>query len=219
CASIPSRSTASSARSSIKNSASRAEARPMTTWGRALQTLIILALAVLVGALAWRSRGWPLIHDAPLMHYVAARIREGAVPYRDLFDMNFPGVYLVHLLGLVVGGPGDGSFRALDLAVLAATLTGLGVALATFGRWAVLSGMALFWLYPWGGGGWRAGQRDFLLCLPLAWTLAAALADFRDRAPRTAGPQPRDTFGIARAGRRGPSPATSGHAHIRGRAF
>src|SRR5262249_36489191 len=105
---------------------------------------------------------------------------------------NFPGVYLVHLLGLVVGGPGDGSFRALDLAVLAGTLTGLGVALATFGRWAVLSGMALFWLYHLAGGAWRAGQRGFLLCLPLAWTLAAALADFRDRAPRAAGPQPRD---------------------------
>ena len=42
--------------------------------------------------------GWPLVHDAPIMHYVAWRIAEGAVPYRDLFDMNFPGVYLLHLL-------------------------------------------------------------------------------------------------------------------------
>src|SRR5262249_3509010 len=45
-------------------------------------------------------------------------------------------------------------------------------------------------------------------------------ATFRlwDRTPRAAGPQPRATFGIARAGRRGPSPATSGHAHFRWRA-
>src|SRR5262249_59318153 len=120
CASIPSRLTASSARSSIKNSASRAAARPMTTWGRALQTLIILALAVLVGALAWRSRGWPLIHDAPLMHYIAWRIGEGAVPYRDLFDMNFPGVYLVHVLALRLFGAGDAGWRAFDLAWLTA---------------------------------------------------------------------------------------------------
>ncbi|MEK7387507.1 MAG: hypothetical protein AABZ83_13790, partial [candidate division NC10 bacterium] len=53
--------------------------------------------AALAAALAWRSRGWPLVHDAPILHYIAWRIGEGAAPYRDLFDMNFPGVYLVHL--------------------------------------------------------------------------------------------------------------------------
>jgi hypothetical protein len=155
--------------------------------GIAVATLAGLAVTGTAAAaltLTMRSLDWPLAHDAPLMHYVAARLREGAVPYRDLFDMNFPGVYLIHLLGLVVGGPGDGSFRALDLAVLAATLAGLGVALVAFGRWAVVSGVALFWLYHLAGGAWRAGQRDFLLCLPLAWTLAAALADLRDRTPR-----------------------------------
>jgi len=66
--------------------------------------LVVLGLAALTGALAWRSRGWPLIHDAPLMHYIAWRIGEGAVPYRDLFDMNFPGVYLVHVLAFRLFG-------------------------------------------------------------------------------------------------------------------
>jgi len=110
------------------------------------------------------------------MHYVAGRLLEGAVPYRDLFDMNFPGVYLVHILGLVLLGPGEGGFRLFDLSLLAATVAGLGVALGTFGRWASVSGGALFWLYHVAGGAWRAGQRDLILCVPLVWMTVAVLA-------------------------------------------
>ena len=59
--------------------------------------LILAASAALALYLGWRSWGWPLIHDAPLMHYIAWLMAQGAVPYRDVFDMNVPGVYLLHL--------------------------------------------------------------------------------------------------------------------------
>ena len=62
----------------------------------AATAVFLVAFAAL--QLLWASRGWPLVHDAPIMHYVAWRILEGATPYRDLFDMNFPGVYAAHLL-------------------------------------------------------------------------------------------------------------------------
>ena len=123
------------------------------------------------------SLGWPLVHDGPLMHYVAARLLEGAAPYRDLFDMNWPGVYLAHALALVVLGRGDGAFRAFDLAILAGTTAGLVAALRPFGRRGAAAAVALFWLYHLAGGAWRAGQRDLLLCLPLAGLAGAALAD------------------------------------------
>ena len=73
-----------------------------------------MVVATLVGWLAWRSLGWPLVHYAPLMHYVAWRIAEGAVPYRDLFDMNFPGVYLLHLLVVRTLGAGDLPCRSTE---------------------------------------------------------------------------------------------------------
>jgi hypothetical protein len=117
------------------------------------------------------------------MHYVAARILAGAVPYRDLFDMNVPGVYLVHVLGLRLFGAGDLGFRALDLALLGGTAAGLAVALRPWGPWAQTSGPALFWLYHLAAGSWNAGQRDLILCLPLAWTAAAAVADLRRPRP------------------------------------
>jgi hypothetical protein len=124
---------------------------------------LVSGCSVLVGWLVWRSLGWPLVHDAPLMHYVAWRISEGAVPYRDLFDMNFPGVYLLHLLVIRVLGPGDLAWRAFDLAWLALAAGAVAVFVRPWGRLAAGVGAVLFALYHLAGGAWQAGQRDFLL--------------------------------------------------------
>jgi hypothetical protein len=131
--------------------------------------------------LAWLSRGWPLVHDAPLMHYVAWRILAGAVPYRDLFDMNFPGVYAGHLLLLLTLGPADLAFRAFDLGALLAAGAGLFVALRASGRWGGLAAAALFALYHLSGGPWLAGQRELLLSACLAWGAAGVIASMDAR--------------------------------------
>jgi hypothetical protein len=145
--------------------------------GRLLTWTTIGLAAGLAAYLTVRSFAWPLVHDGPLMHYVAARLLDGAVPYRDIFDMNMPGVYLAHALALLTLGRSDGAFRAFDLAILGATCAGLLAGLRPFGRHGAVAAPALFWLYHLAGGAWRAGQRDFLLCLPLAGLAGAALAD------------------------------------------
>jgi hypothetical protein len=122
------------------------------------------ASATLILWLVWRSRAWPLVHDAPLMHYIAWRIGEGAVPYRDLFDMNFPGVYLLHLLVVRTVGTGDLAWRVFDLAWLAALALGAAAFAVPWGRPAAGAAVVLLALYHLGGGAWQAGQRDFLLC-------------------------------------------------------
>ena len=138
--------------------------------------LISAASAALLAYLVWGSRGWPLIHDAPLMHYIAWLIGQGAVPYRDAFDMNLPGVYLLHLAVLRVGGAGDLAWRLFDLGWLAATCGLLVVFCHRISHgWAPVAGALLFALYHLSGGAWHAGQRDFLLCLFLllgAWGVA-----------------------------------------------
>ncbi|MBI2157852.1 MAG: glycosyltransferase family 39 protein [Candidatus Rokubacteria bacterium] len=128
-------------------------------------SLALLApLAALAAWLAWRSRGWPLVHDAPIMHYIAWRLGEGAVPYRDLFDMNFPGVYLLHRAALTVFGASDAGFRAFDLLWLAGTALCVGALVAPGGRAAAAAAGLFFAVYHLAGGAWQAGQRDFLLC-------------------------------------------------------
>jgi hypothetical protein len=129
-----------------------------------LSALIVLALGALAAALAWGSRGWPLIHDAPLMHYIAWRIGEGATPYRDLFDMNFPGVYLLHMGVLALFGPGDAGWRAFDLVWLTGTFVAAAALAAPWGRLASSGAAVFFAVYHLAGGAWHAGQRDFLLC-------------------------------------------------------
>jgi len=149
--------------------------------------LILAASAALALYLGWRSLSWPLIHDAPIMHYVAWLVSQGAVPYRDVFDMNVPGVYLLHLGVIRTLGEGGGAWRFFDLAWLGLT----SVALFGFSRrmgdaWSGLGAALLFLLYHLSGGAWRAGQRDFLLALFLvlaAWGAARAWESGGDRGP------------------------------------
>jgi hypothetical protein len=131
------------------------------------QGLLAAALAAFALRLAWSSRTWPLIHDAPLMHYIAWRIEHGAVPYRDVFDMNAPGPYLIHLLLLRTFGAGDLAWRIFDLGWLALTCGALALYARPFGAGPAAIAAGVFALYHLAGGVWLAGQRDFLLCVCL----------------------------------------------------
>ena len=130
------------------------------------------ALAALVAWLLWRSREWALVHDAPIMHYIAWRILDGAAPYRDLFDMNFPGVYVFHVAVVRALGAGDAAWRLADLTMMALTALAVAALAAPWGRTAALGGALFFAAYHLASGAWNAGQRDFLLC---PFLLAGAL--------------------------------------------
>jgi Dolichyl-phosphate-mannose-protein mannosyltransferase len=145
-----------------------------------LGAAVVVPLAGLAGRLAWGSRGWPLIHDAPLMHYIAWRIGDGAAPYRDLFDMNFPGVYLLHTLALGLFGAGDAGWRVFDLAWLAVTSLAAAALAGAWGGCAAAGAGLFFAVYHLAGGAWQAGQRDFLLC-PFLLLGALAVARWAER--------------------------------------
>src|SRR5437867_10252865 len=110
------------------------------------------------------------------MHYNACRIGKGAVPNRDLFDMNFPGVYLIHLTALRLFGAGDAGWRAFDLAWLAAAALAAAALAAAWGRLAAAGAALFFALYHLAGRAWQTGRRDLYLC-PLF--LLAALGLWR----------------------------------------
>ncbi|MCL6640272.1 MAG: hypothetical protein K6T92_02760 [Candidatus Rokubacteria bacterium] len=146
----------------------------------------VVALGALAAWLGWRSRAWPLVHDAPIMHYIAWRMADGAVPYRDLFDMNFPGTYLLHLAVLALLGPGDAAWRVFDLLWLAAGAAAVAALAATWGSVAATGGALFFVAHHLAGGAWQAGQRDFLLC-PLLLAGALGVARWLEQPGRLAG--------------------------------
>ena len=145
---------------------------------------LLTALLGLTLALLLLSLHWPLIHDAPLMHYIAWRIGEGAVPYRDVVDMNMPGTYLVHMGALAVLGESDAAWRTLDALWLAATCGALTALCRPFGWRPALIASLLTASYHLAAGPARMGQRDFLIVAPLL--LAAHLvATYRERGARS----------------------------------
>jgi hypothetical protein len=131
----------------------------------AASVLVVAGFGALTALLAWRSWTWPLIHDVALMHYAAWRIGEGATPYRDLFDMNQPGTYLIHLAVLRTLGGGDLAWRIVDLVWLAVTAGAIAAFAAPWGGLASAAGAFVFATYHLAGGAWQAGQRDFLVCV------------------------------------------------------
>jgi len=136
------------------------------SWKERASQALVAASAGLLLYFFWRSLGWPLIHDAALMHYIAWLIGEGAVPYRDTFDSNMPGAYLIHLAVLAIGGTGDVTWRVFERGWLGATSALAYLYCRPLGdRWTAAIAGLLFAIHHQGGGPSLAGQRDFLLCL------------------------------------------------------
>ena len=126
-----------------------------------------LAAALLIDRLAV-SLTWPLIRDAPLLHYVAWLMQHGAVPYRDVFDYQMPGSYLLHWSVLTALGPSDWAWRVFDLGWLAATAVLVFAFCRRMTDAASAAAAALTMaLYHLGAGSFNAGERDYLMCLPL----------------------------------------------------
>jgi len=152
--------------------------------------LIVSAFGLLTAVLLMLSLPWPVVLDAPVFHYIAWRISEGDVPYRDIHDVNVPGPYLVHMVLLRTLGAGDAAWRAFDLGWLAATAGAIALLAARWGALAGAGAALAFAAYHLAGGAWQTGQKDFLMCVFLvaggigvvrwleqrgtAWSLAGA---------------------------------------------
>jgi len=118
-----------------------------------LVTIFNLPLAVVTGWLLWRSLGWPLVGDATIFHLIAGQMTMGAVPYRDIIDINMPLTYDIHAAVVAIGGMSDVAWRVFDLtaaAVMSALILLLvgpaGRAVAILAMLAVLA--ALFCTVP-----------------------------------------------------------------------
>lgn len=112
-----------------------------------------------------QSRHWALFSDAPLMHYPAWLISQGAIPYRDFFDQQFPGLYLLHLCIIKFLGPGDFAWRMADLLSLLLINIGIFSFLKKSGTLPALLAVSLISCYHLNGDPFHAGQRDFFMLM------------------------------------------------------
>jgi len=83
----------------------------MRLYKLALSVVLGISLVIFV-VQTWH---WPLVGDAPLIHYAVFLISHGAAPYRNIVDVNMPGAYGVEYLAMHVFGGGSLAWRLFDL--------------------------------------------------------------------------------------------------------
>lgn len=112
---------------------------------------------------AIRSLNWPLVHDGPLMHYIAWRILAGDIPYKEIFDINMPGTYLIHMFVITVFGSGDLGWYLFDLVWVCFAALSIALYCLPHGRWSMTFASLLFLAAYFGSHIYDIGQRDSLI--------------------------------------------------------
>lgn len=146
----------------------------LVRWGVGL-ALVLTLLAALVG-----TRRWPLVGDAPALHYAVFLIDHGMAPYKQVVDIEMPGTYALEWAAIHWLGAGDAGWRAADFGLLGVCLASM-VAIAWPVDWmiGVFAG-TLFALVHLRDGPANAGQRDLMMtALLLVATACLFVADRR----------------------------------------
>jgi len=133
------------------------------TW--CLAVLLIISIIIFAGT----TFRWPIVLDPPLYNYIAWLMTQGAVPYRDVFDNNLPGVYVIHFLVVKFLGDGDLAWRFFDLLCLILINIATFLYCSRFGRLSALTAAALFSAFHLYNGPLCAGQRDYILIVFIMW--------------------------------------------------
>ena len=126
---------------------------------------VLSVFAVCLVAMAWGTRGWPLVNDAALMRYTVLMLEHHWMPYRDIIDINLPGSYFVSWLALHTLGPSAMAWRVFDLLLLGATGGCMVWITWPYSRFAGGVAAALFALFHARDGAAQLGQRDLVAAL------------------------------------------------------
>ena len=102
-----------------------------------------------------------------IMQYIAWLIDNGQVPYKDIFDFNLPGVYLLHLSVLKIFGDSEIGFRIIDSILLLAIAYFSGRLFWKIDKRIALLSASLTPLYILWQGPKNALQRDTIVALVL----------------------------------------------------
>ncbi len=107
------------------------------------------------------------------MHYVVFLLRQGAVPYKQIIDINLPGTYAFEGLGMVAFGDHAYGLRLYDWSLMIAMLAGCVAFFERHCRFAGAFAGLLFDLVHLQDGIAQQGQRDLLLAVLMMWGFAA----------------------------------------------
>jgi hypothetical protein len=164
--------------------AGKDELRKILAWGRGSSRLrIVLTLYFLfcIGFFAVRTAHWKQVNDPAQLHYLCFLMDHGFAPYRDLLEINLPGIYLVNWSVVHTLGGGSGAWRAFDFALMGIAAAAMIVIARPYDWLAGFFGATLFILYHGRDGAGQEGQRDFIIAVLLLSAYAFLFYVFRSR--------------------------------------
>lgn len=143
------------------------------------RVVICCVLLVCVVAFVALTLHWHLVNDPAQIDYACFLMDHGMAPYKDLIEMNMPGIYMVNWSVMHTLGGGALAWRFFDLLVTG--LAGLAMVwIALPYDWlAGVFGGTLFALYHGRDGPAQAGQRDLIIAMLLLWAVAFLFESFR----------------------------------------
>lgn len=151
-----------------------------------MQALRGLFLCTLAGALIYfvvKTVHWPMLVNAPVMHYVNFMMGQGLRPYSDITDMNMPGAYLLEHIGMSLFGGGDLGWRVYDYFLAAATIGCMVVIAKPYDWLAGVYAGGIFALRHGSEGAWFSGEREQEMMVLLAGACALLFVSVRRKKP------------------------------------
>src|ERR1700761_9495357 len=128
-------------------------------WYKAGLCLAILPCVALFMVRTWH---WPLVGDAPLMHYVVFLMDHGRVPYRDIVDINLPGTYLIEGLVIHLFGGGSLAWRIFDFSLVGPVAAAMAAMARPYNWFATVFAATIFLFIHGRDGLIQLGQRDLM---------------------------------------------------------
>ncbi len=145
--------------------------------------VIAACLTASVAFYAVRTLRWPLVNDAAQMSYMCFLVDHGRAPYRDITEMNMPGIYLAYLGVMHSLGKSALAWRIFDYLLLAAMAGAMLIIAWPYDWLGGLVAAALFALIHGRDGPGVPGERDQVMAVLLVWACACLFLAFRRKQP------------------------------------
>jgi len=136
---------------------------------------------VCMGIFVLCTAHWKQVNDPAQLSYLCFLMDHGMAPYRDLLEINMPGIYLVNWSVMHMLGEGSFAWRIFDFSLMGAAAWAMIVIARPYDWLAGVLGATLFALYHGRDGAGQAGQRDFIIAVLLLCAYAFLFEFFRHR--------------------------------------
>jgi len=146
-----------------------------------LRLFLVLYFLACIVFIVVRTAHWKQVNDPAQLHYACFLMDHGMAPYRDLLEINMPGIYLVNWSVMHTLGDGSVAWRTFDFALMGIAAWAM-IAIARPYDWlAGFFGATLFILFHGRDGAGQQGQRDFIIAVLLLCSYAFLFNAFRNR--------------------------------------